>query len=150
MTTITPLIDAVDDLWPAEGPPDGVLDQLVLASHLLGANRAVSNFGGGNTSAKGTATDHTGREIRPGALDPHGRDLAAGVIGRAALGGRVAAAEVRHRPVHAQQVGGQHELLERLPGHVGRPEVFYMVDDRGDGAHAFISWGARSRAARST
>ena len=37
--------------------------QLVLASHLLGANRAVSNFGGGNTSAKGTATDHAGREV---------------------------------------------------------------------------------------
>ena len=48
------------------GPPTaarGTLDQLVLASHLLGANRAVSNFGGGNTSAKGTATDHAGREI---------------------------------------------------------------------------------------
>ena len=35
----------------------------MLASHLLGANRAVSNFGGGNTSAKGTTTDHAGREV---------------------------------------------------------------------------------------
>ena len=34
-------------------PRRTTLDQLVLASHLLGANRAVSNFGGGNTSAKG-------------------------------------------------------------------------------------------------
>ena len=38
--------------------------QLVRASNLLGADRAVSNFGGGNTSAKGTAIDHIGRERR--------------------------------------------------------------------------------------
>ena len=64
MSTVTPLVDSVEDLWPADGAPDGdVLDQLVLASNLLGANRAVSNFGGGNTSAKGTATDHAGREV---------------------------------------------------------------------------------------
>src|SRR3954464_13917683 len=63
MSTVTPIIDSVEDLWPAEGPPDDVLGQLVLASHLLGANRAVSNFGGGNTSAKGVASDHTGREV---------------------------------------------------------------------------------------
>ncbi len=76
MSTIIPLIDSVDDLWPAEGPPDGVLDQLVLASHLLGANRAVSNFGGGNTSAKGTALDHTGREIAVMWVKGSGSDLA--------------------------------------------------------------------------
>ncbi len=76
MSTVTPLIDAVDDLWPAEGPPDGVLDQLVLASHLLGANRAVSNFGGGNTSAKGTAPDHTGRDVRVMWVKGSGSDLA--------------------------------------------------------------------------
>src|SRR3954447_8300551 len=76
MSTITPLIDSVDDLWPAEGPPDGVLDQLVLASPLVGANRPVSNFGGGNTSAKGTATDHTGREIEAMWVKGSGSDLA--------------------------------------------------------------------------
>lgn len=76
MSTVTPLIDLVDDLWPAEGPPDGVLDQLVLASHLLGANRAVSNIGGGNTSAKGTALDHTGREIPVMWVKGSGSDLA--------------------------------------------------------------------------
>ena len=43
--------------------PGDALGQLVLASHLLGADRAVSNFGGGNTSAKGTTTDHAGREV---------------------------------------------------------------------------------------
>ena len=55
MSTVTPLIDHVEDLWPSSAAAGRVLDQLVLASHLLGANRAVSNFGGGNTSAKGTA-----------------------------------------------------------------------------------------------
>ena len=61
MSTVTPIVDHVEDLWPSSGEvPDGTLDQLVLASHLLGANRAVSNFGGGNTSAKGTAVDHAG------------------------------------------------------------------------------------------
>ena len=53
-----------------------MLDQLVQASHLLGANRAVSNFGGGNTSAKGTAEDHTGREIPVMWVKGSGSDLA--------------------------------------------------------------------------
>src|SRR5262245_30483852 len=76
MSTVTPLIGSVDDRWPAEGVPDGVLDRLVLASHLLGANRAVSNFGGGNTSAKGRAPDHTGREIDVMWVKGSGSDLA--------------------------------------------------------------------------
>ena len=44
----------------ADEVPEDTLGQLVLASHLLGANRAVSNFGGGNTSAKGVTIDHAG------------------------------------------------------------------------------------------
>ena len=48
----------------------------MLASHLLGANRAVSNFGGGNTSAKGTTIDHTGREINAMWVKGSGTDLA--------------------------------------------------------------------------
>ena len=75
MSTVTPIIDHVEDLWPDE-VPDGALDQLVLASHLLGANRAVSNFGGGNTSAKGVATDHAGREQRVMWVKGSGSDLA--------------------------------------------------------------------------
>ena len=77
MSTVTPLIDHVDDLWPADGgPPGDVLAELVLASHLLGANRAVANFGGGNTSAKGTAIDHTGRELPVMWVKGSGSDLA--------------------------------------------------------------------------
>ena len=76
MSTVTPLVDHVEDLWPAEPAPDDVLEQLVQASHLLGANRAVSNFGGGNTSAKGTATDHAGREVDVMWVKGSGSDLA--------------------------------------------------------------------------
>jgi rhamnulose-1-phosphate aldolase/alcohol dehydrogenase len=76
MSTITKLIDPVEDLWPAAGVPEDTLGQLVLASNLLGADRAVSNFGGGNTSAKGTAIDHTGREIPAMWVKGSGSDLA--------------------------------------------------------------------------
>jgi rhamnulose-1-phosphate aldolase/alcohol dehydrogenase len=75
MSTVTPIIDHVEDLWPDEVPEE-TLDQLVLASHLLGANRAVSNFGGGNTSAKGVATDHAGREVNVMWVKGSGSDLA--------------------------------------------------------------------------
>jgi rhamnulose-1-phosphate aldolase/alcohol dehydrogenase len=77
MSIVTPLVDSVDDLWPAGDPPEGdLLAELVVASNLLGANRAVSNFGGGNTSAKGTATDHAGREVEVMWVKGSGSDLA--------------------------------------------------------------------------
>jgi rhamnulose-1-phosphate aldolase/alcohol dehydrogenase len=87
MSTVTPLVDHVEDLWPersgdeasgrgSEPRPDDVLEQLVQASHLLGADRAVSNFGGGNTSAKGTTTDHAGREVAVMWVKGSGSDLA--------------------------------------------------------------------------
>lgn len=78
-STTVPLVDLADDLWPdrdGAGGPDTPLGQVVLASHLLGANRAVANVGGGNTSAKGTATDHTGREVRAMWVKGSGSDLA--------------------------------------------------------------------------
>ena len=76
MSIVTPLVDTVDDLWPGDAPEGDLLAQLVLASNLLGANRAVSNFGGGNTSAKGTATDHAGREVEVMWVKGSGSDLA--------------------------------------------------------------------------
>src|SRR3954462_9914874 len=75
MSTVTPIVDHVEDLWPSDVPAD-TLDQLVLASHLLGANRAVSNFGGGNTSAKGVAPDHTGNDVNVMWVKGSGSDLA--------------------------------------------------------------------------
>ena len=64
MSTVAQMIARTEDRWPdASEVPDDALGQVLLASHLLGADRAVANFGGGNTSAKGTATDHVGREV---------------------------------------------------------------------------------------
>lgn len=77
MTTLAQMIAPADDRWPAGGEvPDDALGQVLLASHLLGADRAVANFGGGNTSAKGTATDHVGREIDVMWVKGSGSDLA--------------------------------------------------------------------------
>src|SRR3954454_18977013 len=77
MRTVAPIVDHVEDLWPSTAEvPAETLDQLVLASPLLRAKRAVSNFGGGNTSAKGTTTDHAGREVEVMWVKGSGSDLA--------------------------------------------------------------------------
>jgi rhamnulose-1-phosphate aldolase/alcohol dehydrogenase len=82
MSATTDLIATADDLWPADGGAAGaVLDELVRASNLLGADRAVSNFGGGNTSAKGAAVDHAGAERSVMWVKGSGSDLA--TMGRA-------------------------------------------------------------------
>jgi rhamnulose-1-phosphate aldolase/alcohol dehydrogenase len=71
------MIAPAQDRWPSSGEvPDDALGQVLLASHLLGADRAVANFGGGNTSAKGIATDHVGREIEVMWVKGSGSDLA--------------------------------------------------------------------------
>ena len=76
MSTLERMIDSADDRWPAESEvPDDALGQVVLASHLLGADRAVANFGGGNTSAKGTTEDHAGREVAAIWVKGSGSDL---------------------------------------------------------------------------
>ncbi|EHN12029.1 putative rhamnulose-1-phosphate aldolase [Patulibacter medicamentivorans] len=80
MSTTVPLVHPAEDLWPASiadvAGADTPLGQVLLASHLLGANRAVANVGGGNTSAKGTVRDHTGREVRAMWVKGSGSDLA--------------------------------------------------------------------------
>jgi rhamnulose-1-phosphate aldolase/alcohol dehydrogenase len=70
------MVALAEDRWPASGVPDDALGQVLLASHLLGADRAVANFGGGNTSAKGRATDHVGREVDVMWVKGSGSDLA--------------------------------------------------------------------------
>ncbi|MGH2743125.1 MAG: bifunctional aldolase/short-chain dehydrogenase [Thermoleophilaceae bacterium] len=52
------------------------LGQLAYRSNLLGADRSVANYGGGNTSAKRRERDHTGREIEVLWVKPSGSDLA--------------------------------------------------------------------------
>ena len=77
MSTVAQMIARTEDRWPdASEVPDDALGQVLLASHLLGADRAVANFGGGNTSAKGTATDHVGREVGVMWVKGSGSDLA--------------------------------------------------------------------------
>ena len=45
-------------------------------SNLFGADRALANIGGGNTSSKETIADHTGRETRVLWVKGSGTDLA--------------------------------------------------------------------------
>jgi rhamnulose-1-phosphate aldolase/alcohol dehydrogenase len=78
MSVASPIVAAVADQWSEADAARATttLDEVLLASHLLGANRALANFGGGNTSAKGTATDHVGREVRAMWVKGSGSDLA--------------------------------------------------------------------------
>ena len=70
-------IAAPQDRWSETAAPSGsVLDELVYRSNLLGADRALANQGGGNTSAKGTTVDHAGRETRTLWVKGSGSDLA--------------------------------------------------------------------------
>lgn len=78
MSVTTELVHRVADDWNEQEAANATttLQQVVLASHLLGSNRALANFGGGNTSAKGTATDHIGREVAAIWVKGSGSDLA--------------------------------------------------------------------------
>ena len=69
-------IPAPDDRWDDSAARGGVLELLVYRSHLLGADRALANQGGGNTSSKGTLVDHAGREQRVLWVKGSGTDLA--------------------------------------------------------------------------
>src|SRR3954447_17360097 len=81
MSTFVGIVESVEDRWPdhtrlGDAVDADTLDQLVLASTLLGSARRVANFGGGNTSAKGVTTDHTGRQVRTMWVKGSGSDLA--------------------------------------------------------------------------
>src|SRR5918992_3711969 len=65
------------NLWDASAAVSlGVLDGLVYRSILLGRDRSVANFGGGNTSVKVEEKDHTGRLRRTLYVKGSGSDLA--------------------------------------------------------------------------
>ena len=53
-----------------------VLEELAYRSNVLGADRALANQGGGNTSAKETTTDHLERKMRVLWVKGSGTDLA--------------------------------------------------------------------------
>ena len=70
-------IPVPDDRWDAAAARGlGVLDGLVYRSNLLGADRALANQGGGNTSAKDTIVDHAGCDVRVLWVKGSGTDLA--------------------------------------------------------------------------
>lgn len=70
-------IRAPVDLWDDAAASDlDALDGLAHRSNLLGADRAVANQGGGNTSTKGTVADHLGRPTRVLWVKGSGTDLA--------------------------------------------------------------------------
>ncbi len=68
---------AFDDLWSSE-QAEGLtpLEALAYRSNLLAADRAIVNYGGGNTSSKLAGTDHTGREVEVLWVKGSGSDLA--------------------------------------------------------------------------
>lgn len=74
--TLGPIPKPVDR-WDEEAARGLVgVDALVYRSTLLGADRALANEGGGNTSAKGVVVDHAGRETRVLWVKGSGTDLA--------------------------------------------------------------------------
>jgi rhamnulose-1-phosphate aldolase/alcohol dehydrogenase len=77
VSTLEWMVAPAESRWPGAGEvPDDALGQVLHASHLLGADRAVANFGGGNTSAKGTTVDHAGRPVEVMWVKGSGSDLA--------------------------------------------------------------------------
>jgi rhamnose utilization protein RhaD (predicted bifunctional aldolase and dehydrogenase) len=75
METRTP--GATENLWdPRKAEGFSELEALAYRSNLLGRDRAVANYGGGNTSAKARERDHTGREVDVLWVKGSGSDLA--------------------------------------------------------------------------
>ncbi len=68
---------ATENLWDPQRAQDlSELETLTYRSNLLGADRAVANFGGGNTSTKARERDHAGREVDVLWVKGSGSDLA--------------------------------------------------------------------------
>jgi rhamnulose-1-phosphate aldolase/alcohol dehydrogenase len=68
---------ATENLWDSQRAQGlSELEMLAYRSNLLGADRAVANFGGGNTSTKAKERDHAGREVDALWVKGSGTDLA--------------------------------------------------------------------------
>jgi rhamnulose-1-phosphate aldolase/alcohol dehydrogenase len=73
----TRLPGATENLWDSHRVQGlSELETLAYRSNLLGADRAVANFGGGNTSTKAKEKDHAGREVEVLWVKGSGTDLA--------------------------------------------------------------------------
>jgi rhamnulose-1-phosphate aldolase/alcohol dehydrogenase len=68
---------ATENLWDASKAAGlSELEALAYRSNLFGRDRAVANYGGGNTSTKAIERDHTGREVDVLWVKGSGSDLA--------------------------------------------------------------------------
>src|SRR5947209_16681628 len=78
MTTMQMKVPGMTDYRWEAGKAEGLspLQQLTYRSNLLGSDRAVANYGGGNTSTKARVRDHTGKEIDILWVKGSGSDLA--------------------------------------------------------------------------
>jgi rhamnulose-1-phosphate aldolase/alcohol dehydrogenase len=73
----SPIAKPAQNLWDASTAASlGAVDRLVYRSNLLGRDRSVANFGGGNTSVKIEEKDHAGRLRRVLYVKGSGSDLA--------------------------------------------------------------------------
>ena len=76
-TDVLGSIAAARNRWEASAVAGrSPLEALAYRSNLLGADRALANIGGGNTSVKETITDHVGRQVRVLWVKGSGTDLA--------------------------------------------------------------------------
>ena len=76
-STSTTFAHPVADHWDSTHATDlDALGRLAYRSNLLGADRSVANFGGGNTSTKVEETDHLGRPTLTLYVKGSGSDLA--------------------------------------------------------------------------
>lgn len=71
-------MSGVQNLWDKEraGALETELDRLVYRSNLIGADRRVCNWGGGNTSCKTVVKDFRGRDVEVMYVKGSGSDLA--------------------------------------------------------------------------
>jgi rhamnulose-1-phosphate aldolase/alcohol dehydrogenase len=73
----TKIPGATENLWdPTKAEGLSELEALAYRSNLFGRDRAVANYGGGNTSTKARERDHTGREVDVLWVKGSGSDLA--------------------------------------------------------------------------
>jgi rhamnulose-1-phosphate aldolase/alcohol dehydrogenase len=119
------------DRWDASRAPQDAVGLLVYRSNLLGSDRSLANWGGGNTSAKGQAVDHRGRTVEVMWVKGSGSDLAS-----AGPGDFVALRLEDLRELEARESMEDEELVEYL-GHCvlhpgsPRPSIETMM-------HAFL------------
>ena len=116
MDTKTP--GATENLWDSRST-EGLseLEKLAFRSNLLGRDRAVANYGGGNTSTKARERDHAGREVDVLWVKGSGSDLATIMAGQftGLKLDEVLTLDLRRVPTSLRfEIGRRHEALRLL------------------------------------